>query len=121
MASTFSTLYSSTTAATSTLLAPQSTMPTPSPFSNLSPSAALGIGIATGVLGTLVLLTFALFLYRCWKVRHSPSVRHYEQTRLWRGFTPVTPTARTTLVESKMADIYFAELKSPGLVVSPGV
>jgi hypothetical protein len=88
----------------------------------LSPSAALGIGFAAGVIATIVLLSATLFVYRCYKVRRSPAVQYYEQARLWKGFTPVTPnpnTARTTLVESKMANIYFDQIRSPAFAFSP--
>ncbi|KAH7084565.1 hypothetical protein FB567DRAFT_529264 [Paraphoma chrysanthemicola] len=80
----------------------------------LSPSAIMGIGVAAGVIGILTLMTSGLLIYRCWKRRQSPEVRYYRQARLWKGFTPATPsTARTTLTESKMANIYFGELRSP--------
>ena len=98
---------------TSALIAPSSSTPTQIP-SRLSPSAAMGIGVAAGVISIIIVLTAALFIYRCWKVRQSPTVRYYEQARLWKGFTPATPsTARTTFVGSKMANIYFTELRSP--------
>ncbi|KAH3911638.1 hypothetical protein HBI56_141220 [Parastagonospora nodorum] len=87
-------------------------------ISRLSPSAALGVGFAAGVIATVTVLTSILFVYRCWKVRRSPAVQSYEQARLWRGFTPATPnanTARTTLVEAKMKDIYFSQIRSPAL------
>jgi hypothetical protein len=83
--------------------------------SSLSPSAAMGIGVAAGVIGVIIILTAVLFVYHCWKVRRSPAVQYYEKARLWKGFTPATPsTARTTLIESKMANIYFTEIRSPG-------
>ncbi|KAF2818427.1 hypothetical protein CC86DRAFT_239717, partial [Ophiobolus disseminans] len=105
--------HPSSVASTSFQLTPTSAIPTHNPNA-LSPSAAMGIGVAAGVCGIIILLTAILFIYRCWKVRQSPPVRYYEQARLWKGFTPVTPsTARTTLVESKMANIYFTELRSP--------
>jgi hypothetical protein len=87
----------------------------PSPNSSrLSPNAAIGIGFAAGVIGIILLLTVALFIYRCWRIRRSCAVHKYEQARLWKGFTPATPsTARTTLHESKMANIYLAEIQSP--------
>jgi hypothetical protein len=82
--------------------------------SRLSPNAAIGIGFAAGVIGIIILLAAALFLYRCWRIRRSSAVHKYEQARLWKGFTPATPsTARTTLHESKMANIYLAEIQSP--------
>ncbi|KAH7385187.1 hypothetical protein DE146DRAFT_594155, partial [Phaeosphaeria sp. MPI-PUGE-AT-0046c] len=82
----------------------------------LSTSAALGIGFAAGVISVIILLSAGVFVYRCHNVRRSPAVQHYEQARLWKGFTPATPsTARTTLIESKMANIYFAELRSPAI------
>ncbi|KAH7072273.1 hypothetical protein BKA63DRAFT_568187 [Paraphoma chrysanthemicola] len=80
----------------------------------LSPSAIMGIGVAAGVIGILTLMTSGLLICRCWKRRQSAEVRYYRQARLWKGFTPATPsTARTTLTESKMANIYFGELRSP--------
>ena len=109
---TFLYRYSTSTSASTLNLSasPTSTRET----HNLSPSAAMGIGVTAGVLGIVILITAALFIYRCWKVRHSPRVRDYEQARLWKGFTPATPsTARTTLVEPKTANIYFTELRSP--------
>jgi hypothetical protein len=97
---------------------------TPTPYSSsLSSSAALGIGFAAGAISVIILLTAGLFIHRCWKVRQSPTVQYYEQARLWKGFTPATPnTARTTLIESKMANIYFTDLRSPAIpayTVSP--
>ncbi|KAH8725367.1 hypothetical protein GQ44DRAFT_706991 [Phaeosphaeriaceae sp. PMI808] len=97
---------------------------TPSPkLPLISPSAAMGIGVAAGVVGILILLTTGLLFYRCWKARRSPQVRYYQQARLWKGFTPATPNStRTTFVESKMATIYFTELENPatpGIVFSP--
>jgi hypothetical protein len=88
-------------------------MPTPD-TSRLSPSTALGIGFAAGIIGIVVLLSAVLFVYRCWKVRRSPAVQDYEKARLWKGFTPATPsTARNTLVDSKTANMYFTEVQSP--------
>ncbi|KAF1912746.1 hypothetical protein BDU57DRAFT_531910 [Ampelomyces quisqualis] len=102
-ATEYTAFASTTMTATSTAYTPQ-----------LSVSAALGIGFAAGVISTTVFLTAGLFIHRCWKARRSPAVQYYEQARLWKGFTPATPnTARTTLRESKMANIYFAELRSP--------
>jgi hypothetical protein len=109
------------TTVSSTLQSPSpTTVQTPSAIpaqgaSSLSPSTAMGIGVAAGIIGVIVTLTAALFVYRCWKVRRSPAVQYYEKARLWKGFTPATPsTARTTLIESKMANIYFTEIRSPG-------
>jgi hypothetical protein len=74
----------------------------------------MGVGVAAGAIGMLIAITAALLIRRCWKRRQSPEVRYYSQARLWKGFTPATPsTARTTLTESKMANIYFSELRSP--------
>jgi hypothetical protein len=90
-----------------------STTPTQGP-PYISSSAAMGIGVAAGVVGLVILQTAALFIFRCWKVRRSPAVRYYEQARQWKGFTPATPsTARTTLIGSKMANIYFTDIRSP--------
>jgi hypothetical protein len=97
----------------STPTAQLSSSPSPNP-SRLSSNAAIGIGFVAGVIGIIILLTAALFIYRCWKFRRSTAVHKYEQARLWKGFTPATPsTARTTLHESKMANIYFAGIQSP--------
>jgi hypothetical protein len=109
---------------TPTSTAQLSATPTPD-SSRISSSAALGIGFAAGVIGIIILLTAALFIYRCWKIRRSPAVHKYEQARLWKGFTPATPsTARTTLIESKMADVYFTEVSNPStpaFLLSPPV
>jgi hypothetical protein len=52
----------------------------PSPNSSrLSPNAAIGIGFAAGVIGIILLLTVALFIYRCWRIRRSCAVHKYEQ------------------------------------------
>ncbi|KAF1850509.1 uncharacterized protein K460DRAFT_273742 [Cucurbitaria berberidis CBS 394.84] len=117
-----SVLQGSTTfshASSSTPSSSSSALPLPPPLalrhdSRLSKSAALGIGVAVGIIGILLFISIALLIYRRYKLRHSPSSRHYRQTKLWKGFVPATPnTARTTFVETKMANIYFAELPTP--------
>lgn len=125
MASTLSTSYIATSTTSTHSLYPTirpntaNDVPSPPPTPtylpiNLSPSAAIGIGVAAGVIGTVISLTAGLFIYRCWKVWHSPSVRYYEQARLWKGFTPATQsTARNTLVELNTPNTYFTDLRSP--------
>ncbi|OAL47676.1 hypothetical protein IQ07DRAFT_124950 [Pyrenochaeta sp. DS3sAY3a] len=96
---------------------PTSTPATPRPsahLSRLSPTAALGLGIGIGIITIILLLSIAFLLYRRYKRHHSPRRLHYRQAKQWKGFTPATPsTARTTFVEAKMANIYFAELPTP--------
>lgn len=88
--------------------------PTEKQYSRLSPSAAMGVGVAVGIAGIVILLSIILLIYRRRKLRRSPTSRHYRQAKLWKGFTPATPsTARTTFVETKMSSIYFAELPTP--------
>jgi hypothetical protein len=107
------TISSITQTLSSTIVHTAYPIPTQGP-SRLSPSTAMGIGVAAGIIGVIIMLTAALFVYRCWKVRRSPAVQYYEKARLWKGFTPATPsTVRTTLIESKMANIYFTDLRSP--------
>lgn len=96
---------------------PTSTPATPrssTHLSQLSPTAALGLGIGIGIITIILLLSIAFFLHRRYKRHHSPHRLHYRQAKQWKGFTPATPsTARTTFVEAKMANIYFAELPTP--------
>ncbi|KAH7344376.1 hypothetical protein BKA66DRAFT_448126 [Pyrenochaeta sp. MPI-SDFR-AT-0127] len=98
----------------STPSSPPLTPPTQKHQPRLSPSAALGVGVAVGIAGIIAVLSIILLIYRHCKLRRSPSSRHYRQAKLWKGFTPATPsTARTTFVERKMSNIYFAELPTP--------
>jgi hypothetical protein len=77
----------------------------------LSPFAAMGIGIAIGIVGILILLSITLLLYRRRKLRRS---QHHRQAKLWKGFEPVTPsTARTTFVGNKTASACFRDLPTP--------
>jgi hypothetical protein len=99
-----------------------STLALPVSTTTASPCATSTQPTAAGVIATIIVLTATFSVYRCWKIRRSGAVRYYEQARLWKGFTPVTlnpNTARTTLVEEKMKDIYFTQIRSPDLIFSP--
>jgi hypothetical protein len=92
---------------------PPSTPHTPSP-SRLSPSTIRGISVAAAIVGCIFLVTTGLWTYRCWKVRHASTVQDYKRARLWKGFTPATPSiATTTFIDGKMANIYFVDLPTP--------
>jgi hypothetical protein len=83
---------------------------------SLSTSAAMGIGLVIGSLGTIVLLSTMLLIHRRWKLHrsHPLSIHNYRQAKLWRGFEPVTPsTTRAALGETKRAGIYFPDSPMP--------
>ncbi|KAF2014184.1 hypothetical protein BU24DRAFT_211443 [Aaosphaeria arxii CBS 175.79] len=54
----------------------------------LSMSAAMGVGIAVGVLSIILITAITAFLYQRWKWRRSPEALHYRRAKLWKGFTP---------------------------------
>jgi hypothetical protein len=98
---------------TSTPTTLPSTPHTPS-HPRLSASTTTGISVAAAIVGCILIVTTALWIYRCWKVRQLPAVRDYRRARLWQGFVPATPsTATTTLIDGKMAKIYFVDLPTP--------
>ncbi|EDU47825.1 predicted protein [Pyrenophora tritici-repentis Pt-1C-BFP] len=77
----------------------------------ISTSAALGIGVVIGIIGIVLMILLALFVHHRRTLR--PTQRH-GQAKLWKGFEPVTPnTARTSLMDSKMATIYLTVLPTP--------
>jgi hypothetical protein len=81
---------------------------------SLSTPAAIGIGVAIGIVATVSVLITIILLHRAWRLRRPRPTKHYQQAKLWRGFEPVTPsTARTTFVGTKMTNIYLTELPTP--------
>ncbi|EFQ87851.1 hypothetical protein PTT_16474 [Pyrenophora teres f. teres 0-1] len=80
----------------------------------ISTSAAMGIGVVIGIIGIALMIILALFIHHRRTLRPLNSPQRHRQTKLWKGFDPVTPnTARTSLMDSKMATIYLTVLPTP--------
>ncbi|KAF2108821.1 hypothetical protein BDV96DRAFT_652434 [Lophiotrema nucula] len=123
---TRSTLVTSTSTPTS----PSQLPPTPTSFTadsqRLSSTTAMGVGVSIGVASIVSIVCLGLLLYR-YKRRQTPEYQHYQQAKLWKGFTPQKRSSQlstTSTVDEKLQHVYVAELPvppSPLIVISPAL
>jgi len=80
----------------------------------ISTSAAMGIGVVIGIIGIVLVISLVLFVHRRRTLHLSNSTQRHRKAKLWKGFEPATPnTARTSLMDTKMTNIYLTVLPTP--------